>query len=147
MVILPYSLIIPASNNRRKTSKEQMRDHAPLLERPLVWIGSSKEDISEMPKPVKASFGYRLRRIQRGLPTADTKALPQLGDGLYELRESHDKNAYRLVYVAKLKKAIYVLHVFMKKSKSGIGLPKADANLIRTRLQRAILEDKENTDA
>jgi phage-related protein len=51
------------------------------------------------------------------------------------------------VYVAKLKKAIYVLHVFMKKSKSGTGLLKADANLIRTRLQRAILEDKENADA
>jgi phage-related protein len=117
-----------------------------LPERPLVWIGSSKDDISEMPKPVKASFGYRLRRIQRGLPTADTKALPQLGQGLYELREAHDTNAYRLVYVVKLKKAVYVLHVFAKKSKSGIGLPKTDANLIRSRLQRAIAEEKENGD-
>jgi phage-related protein len=35
---------------------------------------------------------------------------------------------------------------FAKKSKSGIGLPKTDANLIRSRLQRAIAEEKENGD-
>ena len=45
------------------------------------------------------------------------------------------------MYVVKLKEAVYVLHAFMKKSKSGIGLSKADVNLIRSRLQRAIAED------
>jgi phage-related protein len=100
-----------------------------------------------MPKPVKASFGYRLRRIQKGLPTTDTKALSQFGSGVFELREAYDKDAYRLMYVVRLKKAVYVLHAFMKKSKSGIGLPKTDANLIRSRLQRAIAEDKENDHA
>jgi phage-related protein len=36
-----------------------------------------------------------------------------------------------------LKKALYVVHAFMKKSKSGIGLPKQDAELIGVRLRRA----------
>ncbi len=36
-----------------------------------------------------------------------------------------------------LGKALYVLNVFMKKSKSGISLPKPDAVLIETRLRRA----------
>ena len=95
-----------------------------------------------MPAPVKGSFGYRLRRIQQGQPTDDTKALPQFGSGVYELREAFDKNAYRVVHVVSLKNAIYVLHAFMKKSKSGIGLPKTDINLIRARLLRAKAEDE-----
>ena len=100
-----------------------------------------------MPSPVKASFGYRLRQIQQGRPTDDTKPLPQFGSGVYELREAYDKNAYRVMYVVNLKKAIYVLHAFMKKSKSGIALPKTDANLIQTRLKRAQAEDMENDHA
>jgi phage-related protein len=48
------------------------------------------------------------------------------------------------VYVVNLEKAIYVLHVFMKKSKSGIGLPKQDAELIETRLKRALTLDAED---
>ncbi|HEX3483603.1 MAG TPA: type II toxin-antitoxin system RelE/ParE family toxin [Micropepsaceae bacterium] len=114
------------------------------LGRALVWIGSSKDDISGMPSPVKASFGYRLRRIQRGLPVADAKALSQFGPGVLELREAYDTNAYRVMYVVSLKHAVYVLHAFIKKSKSGIALPKSDANVIRRRLQRAQAEDAEN---
>jgi hypothetical protein len=57
-------------------------------ERPLVWIGSTKNDISKLPKPVKASFGYRLRRIQKGLPVPAAKALAHFGTGVYELREA-----------------------------------------------------------
>lgn len=116
-------------------------------ERPLVWIGSSKDDISRMPKPVKASFGYRLRRIQRDLSATDCQALTQFGTGVYELREAFDRNAYRVIYVLKLRRAIYVLHAFMKKSKSGIGLPQADVRLIRQRAQRAQAVDSEDGNA
>jgi phage-related protein len=65
------------------------------------------------------------------------KPLPQFGTGVYELRESFGRNAYRLMYVVNLRRTLYVLHAFMKKSKSGIGLPKPDAELIEVRLQRA----------
>ena len=133
--------------HRSKAAEEQAEDQVPLLSRPLVWIGSSKENISEMPKPVKTSFGFRLRRIQQSLPTTDTKALSQFGPGVFELREAYDKNAYRVMYVVKLKRAVSVLHAFMKKSKSGIGLPKTDVILIRSRLQRAIEEDNEDASA
>lgn len=53
------------------------------------------------------------------------------------MRDSFDGNAYRVIYVVSLGKALYVLHAFMKKSKSGIGLPKRDAALIDIRLRRA----------
>lgn len=113
------------------------------IERPLVWIGSSKADISALPDPVKRSFGYELRRIQQGKVPLDAKALRQFGGGVIELREAFDKNAYRLMYVVKLKNAIYVLHAFMKKSSSGIGLSKRDSEMIATRLRRAKEVDAE----
>jgi len=74
----------------------------------------------------------------------DMKPLPQFGAGVCELRERFERNAYRVMYVVNLIKAIYVLHAFMKKSKSGIGLPKPDAELIAARLRRAQEQDTED---
>jgi phage-related protein len=108
-----------------------------LVPRPIVWIGSSKEDISGLPGEVKASFGLRLYELQRGGTPLDMKALTLFGPGVCELRERFDTNTYRVVYVLNLGCVIYVLHVFMKKSKSGIGLPRGDALLIESRLKRA----------
>ncbi len=105
--------------------------------RPLVWVGSSKDDLSGLPPEVKATFGLGLFELQQGRTPQDMKALTQFGTGVYELREAFDGNAFRLVYVVNLRKALYVLHAFMKKSKSGISLPKPDAALIETRLRRA----------
>ena len=116
----------------------------PSLPRTVLWVGSSKDDISALPGPVKASFGHRLRQVQDGEAPLDMKPLTQFGTGVFELRERYDKNAYRLVYIVNLKKAIYVLHAFMKKSKSGIGLPRQDAELIGTRLKRARFVDAED---
>jgi hypothetical protein len=50
----------------------------------------------------------------------------------------------RMMHVVNLTKALYVLHAFMKKSKSGIGLPKPDAELIAVRRRRAREIDKED---
>ncbi len=42
-----------------------------------------------------------------------------------------------LVYTVRLAGRIYVLHVFQKKSKGGIKTPKAEIELIKSRLKRA----------
>jgi phage-related protein len=49
----------------------------------------------------------------------------------------HDGDTYRAAYTAAFARAVYVLHVFMKKSTSGIGTPRPDKELIRTRLKAA----------
>ncbi|MFZ0963160.1 MAG: type II toxin-antitoxin system RelE/ParE family toxin [Terriglobia bacterium] len=115
-----------------------------LSGRVIIWVGSSKEDISALPGPVKASFGHRLRELQEGKTPLDMKPLPQFGAGVFELRERFERNAYRLMYVLNLRKALYVLHAFMKKSKSGMGLPKPDAEVIQVRLHSARLRDAED---
>jgi phage-related protein len=47
--------------------------------RVLIWVGTSKDDISALPREVKASFGHRLREVQDGKEPLDMKALPQFG--------------------------------------------------------------------
>ena len=137
-----------AQKDRKPRGGTRGSDVAPdttsLMPRPIVWMASSKDDISALPGPVKASFGHRLRQVQEGKKPLDTKPLPQFGVGVLELRERFDSNAYRLMYVVALRKAVYVLHAFNKKSKSGIGLPKPDAELIEVRLKRAQALDAED---
>lgn len=86
----------------------------------------------------------RLDELQCGRYVHDSKPLSQFGPGVWELRESYDKSAYRLMCVLALEKGIYVLHVFLKKSKHGIGLPRTDAALIASRLKTAQRLDREN---
>jgi hypothetical protein len=55
--------------------------------RPIIWIASSKDDLSALPREVKVSFGSRLYELQQGKTPLDMKPLPQFGGGVYELRE------------------------------------------------------------
>lgn len=143
---MPYLAMAPKRTPPPQSSGAgaDRRRVAQVLAKPVIWIGSSKDEISALPGPVKASLGHRLRQVQDGETPLDMKRLTQFGTGVFELRERFDKNAYRLVYVVNLEKAVYVLHAFMKKSKTGVGLPKPDAELIETRLKRARTLDAED---
>lgn len=44
---------------------------------------------------------------------------------------------YRAVYTVRFEEAVFVLHCFQKKSKSGIATPKADMDVVRARLEMA----------
>ena len=59
------------------------------------------------------------------------------GAGVLEIVEDDQGGTYRAVYTVKFKEAIFVLHVFQKKSKSGIATPKSDIDIIRERLKVA----------
>jgi hypothetical protein len=50
----------------------------PLMPKPVVWIASSKDDISALPDPVKASFAHRLREVHEGRKPRDTIATRNL---------------------------------------------------------------------
>ena len=68
------------------------------------------------------------------------------GAGILELVEDFDGDTYRAVYTVKFAEVVYVLHVFQKKSKSGIATPKADIDLIESRLKLATAHYQENYD-
>ena len=57
--------------------------------------------------------------------------------GVLELIEDDAAGTYRAVYTVRFASAIYVLHVFQKKSKQGRETPQRDIDLIKARLKRA----------
>jgi len=106
--------------------------------KPLFWVGSSKKDLREFPEPVKDVIGHALLIAQLGRKHEDAKPLRGYGGaGVLELVEDFDGDTYRAVYTVKFADAIYVLHVFQKKSKKGIKTPQKDLDLIKERLRRA----------
>jgi phage-related protein len=83
--------------------------------KPLSFVGSSLDDLRAFPAAVRHAIGVELMRVQfGGLPT-NFKPLKDVGAGAYEIRV-HLDGAWRVIYVAKFEKAIYVLHAFQKKT-------------------------------
>jgi phage-related protein len=52
------------------------------------------------------------------------------GAGVLEIIEDHVGGTYRAVYTVRFTEAVFVLHCFQKKSKSGIATPKQDMDTI-----------------
>lgn len=106
--------------------------------KPLYWLGSSKRDLGSLPEPVTDLFGFALYLAQTGRKHEQAKPLRGFGSaGVLEVVEDWNRSAYRAVYTARFSGAVFVLHVFQKKSKRGIATPKADIDLIRERLKVA----------
>ena len=107
-------------------------------EKPLEWIGSAKKDLMALPVDVRKFFGHALDFAQRGGQHDAAKTLKGFGGaGVIEVVEDDAGGTYRAVYTVKFEEAVYVLHCFQKKSKSGIATPKEDMNIIRARLKIA----------
>lgn len=91
-----------------------------------------------MPKKVISDIGHGLLEAQRGEEPAAGKTLTGFGGrDVVELVISDRSGTFRAVYTISFPDAIIVLHVFQKKSKSGISTPKKEIDLIHERLQRA----------
>lgn len=106
--------------------------------KPVRWIGSSQKDIRAFPKAVREDVGYALWEAQQGRKAPRAKPLKGFqGADVVEIVEDYDGDSYRAVYTVRIREAIYVLHVFQKKSKSGIKTPQAELDRIRRRLRMA----------
>lgn len=107
------------------------------MSKDVVWMGDSRKRLMEFPKGVKQSMGCALMLAQFGGMPEQAKPFKGVGSGVFELVESYQKNAYRMVYAVQLGNAVYVLHAFQKKSISGIKTPKPDVDLIKQRYKDA----------
>ena len=109
-----------------------------LSPKQLLWIGSSRKDMQALASLVRLKFGLELFAAQCGEMPPSAKALKGFGGaGVLELVADDRRGTFRAVYTVKFEDAVYVLHVFQKKSKSGIATPERDIDLIRERLKRA----------
>jgi phage-related protein len=105
--------------------------------KPLIWIGSSKDDLSAFPDDVKEAMGFALFTAQVGGKHPDAKPLKGHGSGVLEVVEDFDGSTFRAVYTVRFEKVVYALHAFQKKSKKGIKTPKAELDLVKARLKDA----------
>lgn len=106
--------------------------------KPVIWIGSARRDLKSFPKPVRRDVGQALYAAQWGEEYPSVKALHGFsGRSVLEIVAAYVGNAYRCVYTVRFSDAIYVLHAFQKKSKTGAATPKKEIELIRRRLAAA----------
>ena len=114
----------------------------------LVWLGSSKKDLMELPLDIRKFFGHALNVAQHGERHPAAKILKHFRSaGVLELVADDREGTYRAVYTVRFSEAIFVLHAFQKKSKRGISTAKMDMKLIRDRLKVAEKCAKEMRDA
>lgn len=110
----------------------------PPSKRPAIFLGDTKKRLRQMPEPVRKDIGVALDIAQYGEKPNAAKPLRGLGGaGVLEIIDDYDGDTYRAVYTVQLVHAVYVLHAFQKKSKTGSKLPQRDAELIKDRLRLA----------
>lgn len=83
--------------------------------KPIVFKGTSLDDIRNFNADVRRQAGFQLDKIQQGLTPHDWKPMPSIGKGVREIRIRDNTGAYRVIYVAAFETAIYVLSEFQKK--------------------------------
>jgi len=76
-----------------------------------------------------------LYRVQCGLEPDDWKPIRAIGEGVREIRVRHAGGAFRVIYLATLPDAVYVLHVFQKKTRA---TSKRDLDLAAQRMRELV---------
>lgn len=81
----------------------------------IIFLGSSLKELQRLESKEKERVAYQLERLKIGLMPTDWKPMKSIGDGVNEVR-IHGIQELRIIYVAKFANAVYILHVFGKKS-------------------------------
>jgi phage-related protein len=86
------------------------------VSKPLEFRGRSLDDLRAFPLSARRDAGYQLNLVQSGQEPDDWKPMGSVGLGVKEIRIRDAAGAFRVVYIAKLADAVYVLHCFKKKT-------------------------------
>ena len=82
------------------------------------FLGDSLRAIRRFPKDVRQDAGYQLERVQDGKTPDDFKPMPAIGKGVEEIRIWDGSGTYRVIYTARVRGSVYVLHAFQKKTQA-----------------------------
>jgi len=102
------------------------------LMKDLKFVGNSLEDLKNFPPSARRAAGFELDALQRGLAPSDWKPMQSVSSGVNEIR-IHVEGEWRVIYVAKFRDAIYVLHAFRKKTQK---TRQQDIEIARTRYRQ-----------
>ena len=84
----------------------------------IRFLGDSLKALREFPKDARHDAGYQLEKVQDGRAPEDFKPMPSIGAGVEEIRIWDESGTYRVIYTARLRDAVYVLHAFQKKTRA-----------------------------
>ena len=84
--------------------------------KPVNFCADSLDALRAFPESAKREAGYQLDKVQHGLEPDDWKPMSSIGSGVKEVRIWDEAGTFRVIYVAKLADAVYVLHCFQKKT-------------------------------
>lgn len=110
-------------------------------EKEIRWIGSAYADILNFPLEARREAGFQLGKVQAGLDPDEWKPFGNVGSGTREIRIRDASGIYRVMYVAKFKEAIYVLHCFQKKTEA---TTKHDKDIVEARYKAVVRERSES---
>jgi len=105
--------------------------------KPLSWVADTKRHVLDFPEAARGEAGHQLWRVQTGRDPDDWKPMPSIGSGVREIRIREASGAFRIVYIATLPEAVYVLHAFQKKTQK---TEKRDIDLAVARLRTVLME-------
>jgi len=103
-------------------------------------VRDSRKSVQSFPEAAQDDLGYQLEGVQDGRQPADFKPMPSIGPGVEEIRVWVQSGTYRVIYIAKMDEAVYVLHAFQKKSQQ---TSQSDIELARNRLKALLLHRKQ----
>ena len=112
--------------------------------RPISWIRGALKDFEAFPSGARDQAADALTVIVEGGAPDVAKPMKGLGSGVWELAIKERGDAYRVVYALQLDDDIWVVHAFQKKSKSGIGTPRSDVDLVERRLKALLARYESN---
>ena len=111
--------------------------------RPVRWVGSARTALKAFPRAVQRAIGQALYAAQCGETYPSVKPLKGFhGASVLEIVAPFETDAYRAVYTVQFGSAIYVLHAFQKKAKTGRKTPQKEIDLIARRLETARQDHK-----
>ena len=104
--------------------------------RPISWIRAAQRDFETFPEEARLRILRALTIAAEGGKADVAKPFRGFGAGVFEIAFSYRGNAYRVIYAVQLGTDVWVVHVFQKKSKTGIKTPREEIEVVRVRLRR-----------
>jgi phage-related protein len=105
--------------------------------KPVAFRGDSLDALRAFPDEARRDAGFQIHKVQNGENPDDWKPMATIGSGVREIRIRDEAGAFRVIYLAKLEDAIYILHCFQKKTQA---TSEKDKELARKRYKELMKE-------
>jgi len=84
--------------------------------KPVEFLGNALNGLRDFPLSVRREAGYQIDKVQHGEEPDNWKPMKNIGAGVQEIRIQDEGGTFRVIYIARLKDAVYILHCFQKKT-------------------------------